>query len=160
MRGRPGNKSIYHSCCEFCAECYHMERWYVFSIDQAALRTLISVCPSVCLSVRPSVTPFWQCFSHRTIPKISGVFIIDRRDVHAKGQCQRSKVKVTEVMTPFSRFQTITLFAFTYGDGMMHKAWCCLEYEPYCFSRSSVNFKGHTTKKHGRFWPIYGLPGF
>ena len=29
----------------------------------------------------------------------------------------------------------------------MHKAWCCLEEVPYCFSRSSVKFQGHTAKK-------------
>ena len=71
-----------------------------FGCDQAALRTL--------LSVRPSVTPFWQCSCHRIILKFSGVITIDRRDVHAKGQGQRLKVKVTEVMTPFSRFRTVT----------------------------------------------------
>ena len=32
----------------------------------------------------------------------------DRCDVHAKGQGQKWKVKVTEVMTPFSRFRTVT----------------------------------------------------
>ena len=38
----------------------------------------------------------------------------DRGEVHAKGQDQRSKVKVTEVKTQLSRF--------TYGNKMMHKA--------------------------------------
>ena len=33
---------------------------------------------------------------------------IDRHDVHAKGQGQRSKVKVIKIMTPLSRFRTIT----------------------------------------------------
>ena len=33
---------------------------------------------------------------------------MDRCDVHAKGQGQRSKVKVTEVMTPLSHFRTVT----------------------------------------------------
>ena len=84
---------------------------YIFSCDLAALRTLISislsVCPSVCLSC-PSVTPFWQCSCHRIILKFSGVITIDKRDVLAKGQGQRSKVKVTEVMTPFSCFRTVT----------------------------------------------------
>ena len=74
---------------------------YFISCDQAALRTLLSVCTSVYLSVRlsvcPSVTPFLQCPSHCIILKFSGVITIDKRDAHAKGQCQRSKV--TEVMT-------------------------------------------------------------
>ena len=50
--------------------------------------------------------------------KFSGVIINDKSEVHAKGQGQRSKVKVTEVKTQLSRFQ----FEFTYGDEMMHKA--------------------------------------
>ena len=57
-------------------------------------------------SVRPSVTPFWLCFHHRIIITFSGVITNDKSDVHAKGQ--RSKVKVTEVMTPFNRFRTVT----------------------------------------------------
>ena len=61
-----------------------------------------------CLSVRPSATPFWQCCCHCIILKFSRVITIDRRDVHAKGQGQRSKVKVTEVMTPFRCFLTLT----------------------------------------------------
>ena len=76
----------------------------VFSCEQAALRMAISVCLSVC----PSVTPFWQCSWHLIIMKFSGVITNDKSDVHAKGQGQRSKVKVTEVMTPFSRFWTVT----------------------------------------------------
>ena len=77
----------------------------IFSCDQAALRTLISVRLFVC----PSVTPFWQFSCHRIILKFSGVITIHRHDVHAKGQGQRSKVKVTKVITPFSRFRTVTL---------------------------------------------------
>ena len=60
--------------------------------------------PSVCLSV----TPFWLCSHHRIIMKFSGVITNDRSDVHAKGQGQRSKVKVTEVNTQLSRFRTVT----------------------------------------------------
>ena len=63
-----------------------------------------SVRPSVCLSV----TPFWLCSHHRIIMTFSGVITIDKSDVHAKGQGQRWKVNVTEVMTPFSRFRTVT----------------------------------------------------
>ena len=54
----------------------------------------ISVCRSVCLSVRLSVTPFWLCSRHRIIMKFSGVITKDQGNVHAKGQGQRSKVKV------------------------------------------------------------------
>ena len=42
------------------------------------------------------------------IMKFSGIITMDRNDVHAKGQGQRSKVKVTEVKTQLSRFRTVT----------------------------------------------------
>ena len=48
-----------------------------------------------CLSVRLSATPVWQCSCHRIILKFSGVFTNKRRNVHAKGQGQASKIKVT-----------------------------------------------------------------
>ena len=67
-----------------------------------------SVCLSVRLSVCLSVTPFSPCSHHRIIMKFSGVITMVKSDVHAKGQCQRSKVKVTEVNTQLSRFQTLT----------------------------------------------------
>ena len=79
----------------------------VFSCDQAALRTL-SFRPSVCLSVRPSVTPFSQCSCNRIIMNFSRLITNDRSDVHAKGQDQTSRVKVTEVKTQFSRFRAVT----------------------------------------------------
>ena len=47
--------------------------------------------PSVCPSVRLSVTPFWLCSHHRIIMKFSGVITSDGSDVRAKGQGQRSR---------------------------------------------------------------------
>ena len=61
---------------------------------------------SVRASVRLSVTPFSLGSLHRIIMKLSGV--ITKSDVHAKGQGQRSKVKVTEVKTQFNCFRTVT----------------------------------------------------
>ena len=60
--------------------------------------------PSVCLSV----TPFSLCSHHRKILIFSGVITNDKSKVHAKGQGQRSKVKVTEVKTQLNRFRTVT----------------------------------------------------
>ena len=80
----------------------------LFSCDQAALWMVFSVRLSVCLSVCLSVTPFWLCSHHRIIMKFSGVITNDKSDVHAKGQGQRSKVKVTEVNTQLNRFRTVT----------------------------------------------------
>ena len=60
--------------------------------------------PSVC----PSVTPFSPCSHYHIIMKFSGVITNDKSDVHAKGQGQRSKVKVTEVTTQLTGFRTVT----------------------------------------------------
>ena len=57
----------------------------------------LSVCASVCLSVCLSVTLFSLCSHNRINMKFSRVITNDRSDVHAKGQGQRSKFKVTEV---------------------------------------------------------------
>ena len=38
-------------------------------------------------------------------------------------------------------------FWFTDGYEMMHKAWSSIEKMPYCFSRSSIKFQGHTGPK-------------
>ena len=40
---------------------------------------------------------------------------------------------------------------------MLHKAWSSIEEVPYCFSRSSVKFQGHSAKKNRRFWPKLGV---
>ena len=76
----------------------------LFSCDQAALWLVQSVCPSV-LS---SVTPLSQCSHHHIVMKFSGIITVDRSDVHAKDQGQRSKVMVSEFKTQFSSFRTIT----------------------------------------------------
>ena len=47
----------------------------------------------------PSDLPCWICSHHHIIMKFSGVITLDQGKVHAKGQGQRSKVKVTEVTT-------------------------------------------------------------
>ena len=80
-----------------------------FSCDQQLNEWYcLSVCPSVRPSVRLSATPFWLCSHQGIIMKFSGVIINEWSDVHAKGQGQRSKVKVTEVDTQISRFRTLT----------------------------------------------------
>ena len=58
-----------------------------------------SSCLSVCLSVCDT---FFTMFLSSDHHEISGVTIIDKSDDHAKGQGQRSKVKVTEVKTNFA----------------------------------------------------------
>ena len=123
----------------------------VFSCDQAALQMVFSVCPSV--------TPFWLCFHHRIIMNISGVITNDQNKVHAKGQGQMSKVKVTEVTTQLNCLRTVTqvwIHIWWWNDAYI--AWCCIEEVPYCFSRSSVKFQGHTALKIVEFDPDWAFP--
>ena len=102
--------SIYKG--SLCSKLISVPIIVIFCCDQAALRTPLSVCLSVRLSVRPSVclsvTPFSLCSCHRIITQFSGVITNDRSDVHAKGQGHRSKVKVTEVITQLSPFRIVT----------------------------------------------------
>ena len=106
------SKLIYLKYFEIFKMAAFLRSRRVFSCDQAALWMVQSVRPSVRpsvrLSVRLSVTPFWLCSHHRIIMKFSGVITSDKSDVHAKGQGQRSKVKVTEVITQLNRFRTVT----------------------------------------------------
>ena len=117
---------------------------FFFSCDQAALRTLLSVPPSVRLSICHTFLTVFLSSYH------SEIFSIH---YHWQTWCpckrSRSKVKVTEVMTPFHRFQTVTKlqFEFTYGDEMVHKTWCCLEEVPYIFWGHPSNFKVTLLKK-------------
>ena len=68
----------------------------------------LSGCSSVCLSVCLSVTPFWLCSHYLIIMKFPGVITKDQGNFHAKGQGQRSEVKVTKVTTQFNHFRTVT----------------------------------------------------
>ena len=144
--------------------------------------------------------------------KFSGVITNDQSKVHAKGQGQRSKVKITEVTTQLNRFRTVTQvwihiwwwndayslmllrrgailyfkviryisrshgsknrriwprlgvsglwlqFEVTNGYEMMHNGWSGIEEAPYCFSRSSVKFQGHTALKIVEFDPNWAFP--
>ena len=42
-------------------------------------------------------------------------------------------------------------FDFNDGYEMMHKAWRNIEEEPYCFSKASIKFQGHTGQKIAYF---------
>ena len=137
--------------------------YFFFSCDQAALQMVFSVCLSVCLSVRPSVcpsvTPFWLCSHHRIIMKFSGVITSDKSDVHAKGQGQRSKVKVTEVTTQLYRFRTVTpvwIPIWWWNDAyslIMLRRGALLFFKVICqISRSHGS-------KNRRIWPRLGVSG-
>ena len=135
----------------------------VFSCDQAALWMVqsvrLSVRPSVCLSVCLSVTPFWLCSHHPIIMKFSGVITSDKSDVHAKGQGQRSKVKVTEVTTQLIRFRTVT-------PVWIHIWWWNDAYSLMLLRRGALLFfkvirqisRSHGSKNR-RIWPRLGVSG-
>ena len=118
-----------------------------------------SVCPSVCPSVRPSVTPFWLCSHHPIIIKFSGVITSDKSDVHAKGQGQRSKVKVTEVTTQLNRFRTVT-------PVWIHIWWWDDAYSLIMLRRGALLFfkvirqisRSHGSKNRW-IWPRLGVSG-
>ena len=76
----------------FLAATKQLYKWY---FPFVRLSVCPSVRPSVRMSVCLSVTPFWLCSHHRIIMKFSGVITNDQSKVHAKGQGQRSNVKVT-----------------------------------------------------------------
>ena len=131
----------------------------VFSCDQAAILLVQSVCLSVRPSVRLSVTPFSPCSHHHIIMKLSGVITNDKSDVHAKGQGQRSKVKVTEVNTQLNRFRTVTLV-------WIH-IWCWNDaYSLMMLRRGALLFfkvirqisRSHGSKKP-QIWPRLGVSG-
>ena len=141
QRGSRTGRQVY---CMFLAATKQLYEWFS---------------PSVCPSVRPSVTPFWLCSHHRIIMKFSGVITSDRSDVHAKGQGQRSKVKVTEVTTQFYHFQTVTpvwIHIWWWNDAyslIMLKRGALLFFKVICqISRSHGS-------KNNRIWPRLGVSG-
>ena len=132
--------------------------WSVFFL--AATKQLYDwFSPSVRLPVCPSVTPFSPCSHHRIIMKFSGVISNDKSDVHAKGQCQRSKVKVTEVNAQLNRFRTVT-------QVWIHIWWWNDAYRLMMLRRGALSFfkvirpiSGSHGSKERWFWPRLGVSG-
>ena len=134
----------------FLAATKQLYKWYFPSVR-------LSVRPSVGLSVCLSVTPFWLCSHHRIIMKFSGVITNDQSKVHAKGQGQRLKVKVTEVTTQLNRFRTVT-------PVWIHIWWWNDAYSLMLLRRGALLFfkvirqisRSHSSKKC-RIWPRLGV---
>ena len=143
----PGTKS-FPAPGLFLAATKQLYEWFSPSVR-------LSVRPSVCLSV----TPFWLCSHHPIIMKFSGVITSDKSDVHAKGQGQRSKVKVTEVTTPLNRFRTVT-------PVWIHIWWWNGTYSLMLLRRGALLFfkvirqisRSHGAKNR-RIWPRLGVSG-
>ena len=81
------------------------------------------LCEWFCLSICPSFTPISQCSSHKIIMTLSKLITIDRSDVGAKGQGQRSKNKITEGKTNFSPNWTF-LDRNTSLNSQLAMKWC------------------------------------
>ena len=112
-------------------------------------------CPSVCLSV----TPFSPCFNHRIIMKFSGVITMVRSDVHAKGQGQRSKVKVTEVNTQLSRFRTLTPVWIHIWQWNNAHSWKHHRRGALLFFKVIRQISRSHGSKNRRIWPRLGVSG-
>ena len=140
----------------FLAATKQLYEWYFLSVCPSVC---LSVCPSVCLSVCLSVTPFWLCSHHRIIMKFSGVITRDQGNVHARGQGQRSKVKVTEVTTQLNRFRTVT-------PVWIHIWWWNDTYSLMLLRKGALLFfkvirqisRSHGAKNR-RIWPRLGVSG-
>ena len=131
----------------------------LFSCDQAALWMVFSVRPSICLSVCLSVTPFWLCSYHHIIMKFSGIITNEKSDVHAKGQGQRSKFKVTEFMTPFSRFRIVTpvwIHTWQWNDA---KSLILLRRGALLFFKVIRQISRSHSSKNRRIWPRLVVSG-
>ena len=112
--------------------------------------------PSVCLSFRPSVTPFWLCSHHRIIMKFSGVVTNDKSDVHAKGQGQRSMVKVNSQL---SRFRTVTPVWIQISWWNDAQSLMLLRRDVLLFFKVIRQIsRSHSSKKY-RIWPRLGISG-
>ena len=144
----------------FLAATKQLYKWYFPSVCPSVR---LSVCPSVrlsvCPSVRPSVTPFWLCSHQRIIMKFSGVITNDQSKVHAKGQGQRSKVKVTEVTTQLDRFRTVTpvwIYVWWWNDayGLM-----LLRKGALLFFKVIRQISRSHGSKNRRIWPRLGVSG-
>ena len=96
--------------------------WYViFSCDQAALCMVLSVRPSICLSVCPShlfdyVTVIVSWNFQKLSPRTR---VRSMQEVKVRGQRSRSQRSQSNLAVSGLLFQ----FEFTYDDEMMHEKW-------------------------------------
>ena len=123
--------------------CYQAGLWMVFSVH-------LSICPSVChaFSLCPSMYHHEIFSSYYQWPNWGP----------CKRSRSRSKVKVTDVKTQLNCFLTITpvwidIWWWNDAQSLMMPRW-----GPFCFSRSSIKFQGHTDKKNVDFDPNWAFP--
>ena len=113
-------------------------------------------CSSLSLPVQTCIM-LWQNSSHLFIMQFPGVITINKSDVHAKVQSQRSKMKFTEVKTQFNHFWTVTqvrIYIWWRND-IQNLMWHWRN--ALLFSRSYLKFQGHAAQKNHQFWPKLGV---
>ena len=127
--------------------------FHIFSCDQAAIKTLLSIRPSVCPSVRllhlfDNVSVIVSFSNFQELSTLTDVMSM-----------QKIKVKVTEVMTPFSRFRTVIpvwIHIWWWNDAqgsMLLRRGALLFYKViHQISRSHGS-------KNLQFWPKLGIAG-
>ena len=164
--------SFVQNCTKVCMYAWSCDsiisHWIIlfilyFNCDQAALWMVfsvhLSVCLSVCLSVSLSVChTFLTMFPSSYHDEIFRVITKDQGKAHAKGQGQRSTVKVTEVTTQLNRFRTVTpvwIHIWWWNDKY---SWMLIRRGALFFSRSSIEFQGHTALKIIKFDPDWAFP--
>ena len=132
-------------------EWINFVRFLIISCDQAALWTVFSVRPSVCLSV---------CLSHLFdyVPVIVSSWNFQELFPMTKVTSMQ-KVKVTEVTTQFNRFRTVT-------PVWIHIWWWNHAYGLMILRKGAILFlkvirqisRSHDSKKR-RVWPRLGVSG-
>ena len=113
------------------------------------LSVCLSVCPSHLFDYVPIIVSSWNF--QELLPRTR---VTSMQKVKVRGQGSRSQRSQPNLAISGLYLQ----FEFTYDDEMIHKAWCCLGQVPYCFSRSSVKFQGHTALKIVEFDPDWAFP--
>ena len=73
---------------------------------------------------------------------------------------QGHKGQISLILSIIERFRLSLQFEFTDGFEIISKAWSNIEEVPYCLSRSSIKFQGHTGQKCDRqFRPKLSVSG-
>ena len=112
----------------------------ILSCDQAALRTLLPVRPSVCDTFFTMTLSSDPHHFQEFLP-LTKWCPCQRSRSEAKGQGYRGQNKFYPNLAVCELYLQ---FEFINGYEMMHKAWSSIEEVPYRFSRSSIKFRGQT----------------
>ena len=116
-----------------------------------------SICLSVCLSVCLShlfdyvsiIVSSWNFLELLPMTKVTSM-----QKVKVRGQ--RSRSQRSTLNLSFRTVPPVWILLWRWNDAYI--AWWCLGEAPYCFSRSSGKFQGHTALKSVEFDPDWAFP--